>query len=155
MHTSIPVFSLARIRSRCSISESVHENRWSGSGRKPHQSGNGGIPRFPDHDQPADKPTTAPKPNQIQSRGPISEPVQDSGARDGQSPPAHSRKQRNTKVRRLKSAGRAARHTLIPVFPSYRIRYRCPIPESVHQNKQSGRRTQSVSIRERRNTKVL
>ncbi len=139
MHTLIPVFSLARIRFRRSIPESAHENRWSGSGRKPHQSGNGGIPRFPYHDQPVSKPATAPKSDQTQSRTRIPESVQDGDACDRQSPPGHSRKQRNTAVRRLKSAGRAARHTSIPVFLSTRIRFRRPIPESVRGNRRSGR----------------
>ena len=133
------MFSPARIRFRGPIPESAHGNRRFGSGRNPYQSGNGGIPQFPDHDQPAAKPATAPKSDQTQSRTRIPESVQDGDACDRQSPPAHSRKQRNTAVRRLKSAGRAARHTSIPVFPSTRIRFRRPIPESVRGNRRSGR----------------
>ena len=64
------------------------------------------------------------------------------------------RKRRNTKVLRLSPISRTVGHTSIPVFSSARIRFRGPIPESVHQNKQSGRRTQSVSIRKRRNPAV-
>ncbi len=37
------------------------------------------------------------------------------------------------------------------MFPSYRIRFRRPIREPIHGNKQSGRRTQSAPIRKRRN----
>lgn len=40
-----------------------------------YESENGGIQRFPDYDQPATKPDTTPKPNQIQSRIPIPESV--------------------------------------------------------------------------------
>ena len=127
------VFSSDQIRFRSPIPESVHGNR-----RPCRRTQSPLIPRSPDQDQPAVKPATAPKPNQIQSRTRIPESVQDSGACDRQSPPAHSRNQRNPAVRRLKSAGRAARHTLIPVFPSYRIRSRCPIPESVHGNRRFG-----------------
>ncbi len=66
---------------------------------RPHPVGNSGILRFPDHDQPVSKPATTTKPNQIRSRRPISEPVQDGGTSDRRSPPISSRKQRNTGVR--------------------------------------------------------
>ena len=67
-------------------------------GLNPHSSENGGIPRSPDHDQPAAKPATAPKPNQNRSRRPISEPVPGTAAPAVNNHNPCNRKQQNTKV---------------------------------------------------------
>ena len=81
----------------------------------------------------------------------IPNPVRTAVRRNTRPQTVPSRERRNTKVLRLSPISRTVGHTSIPVFSSARIRFRCSISGSVHGNRRFGRRTQSVSIRERRN----